>query len=117
MSSLSLERRRFLGGLGVAGLAYALPEMARFEAHGSIVHEVAKGDQMAATVPAGKIKFGVCGISHDHIYGITGAIKRGGGTLTKVWGQEPDKVAAFKKRFPEAEIVKTQDEVINDPQI
>src|SRR5437868_14266142 len=121
MSSLSLERRRVLGGLGVAGLAYALPEFARFDgsgtAHGSIIHEVAAGEQVAATVPKEKIKFGVCGISHDHIYGMTGAIKRGGGTLTKVWGQEPDKVEAFKKRFPEVEVAKTQDEVIDDPAI
>jgi len=112
-----LERRRFLEGLGAAGFACAMPSAFIPQAHGSIVHEVASGAQIAATVPKDRIKFGVCGISHDHVIGMTNAIKRGGGTLTKVWGGEPDKVAAFQKRFPEAKVVKTQQEVIDDPAI
>jgi len=117
MSGSSLERRRFLEGLGAAGFACALQSAFSAPAHGSIVHEVATRSQVAASVPKDRIKFGVCGISHDHIVGITNAIKRGGGVLTKVWGGEPDKIAAFQKRFPEAQLVKTQDEVINDPAI
>jgi predicted dehydrogenase len=54
-------------------------------------------------------------MSHDHIYGMVGAVQRGGGVLVAAWGGEEDKLAAFKKRFPDVKIVATQDEIINDP--
>src|SRR4051794_15591514 len=110
MSQSPMERRRFLEGLGAAGFTCALQSAFSASAQASIVHEVATGSQISAAVPQGRIKFGVCGISHDHIVGMTNAIQRGGGVLTKVWGAEPDKVASFQKRFPEAQVVKTQDE-------
>jgi predicted dehydrogenase len=117
MSQSSIERRRFLEGLGAAGFTCALQSAFSTSAHASIVHEVAVGAQIGVGAPKGRIKFGVCGISHDHIVGMTNAIKRGGGVLTKVWGAEPDKVGSFQKRFPEAQVVKTQDEIVQDPSI
>jgi predicted dehydrogenase len=71
----------------------------------------------AEEAPKYHIKFGVCGMSHDHIYGMVGAIQRGGGEMVAAWGGEADKIAAFTKRFPNAKIVKTQDEILNDPSI
>jgi predicted dehydrogenase len=117
MPGSSVERRRFLEGLGAAGFACALQSVFTAPAHGSIVHEVASGAQLKPTVSKGRIKFAVCGISHDHVVGMTNAIKRGGGALTMFWGAEPDKIASFQKRFPEAKLVKTQDEIIKDPSI
>ena len=67
--------------------------------------------------PKNHIKFAVCGISHDHIYGMVGAVQRGGGELVAIWGGEEDKLATFTKRFPDAKVVKTQDEILNDPSI
>ena len=67
--------------------------------------------------PKYHIKFAVCGMSHDHIYGMVGAIQRGGGEMVAAWGGEDDKVAAFTKRFPNVRIVKTQDEILNDASI
>jgi predicted dehydrogenase len=71
----------------------------------------------AEEAPKYHIKFAVCGMSHDHIYGMVGAIQRGGGEMVAAWGGEEDKIAAFTKRFPNAKIVKTQDEILNDPSI
>ncbi len=71
----------------------------------------------AEEAPKYHIKFSVCGMSHDHIYGMVGAIQRGGGEMVAAWGGEEDKIAAFTKRFPNAKIVKTQDEILNDPSI
>jgi predicted dehydrogenase len=71
----------------------------------------------AEETPKYHIKFAVCGMSHDHIYGMVGAIQRGGGEMVAAWGGEEDKIAAFTKRFPGARIVKTQDEILNDPSI
>ena len=46
--------------------------------------------------PKYHIKFAVCGMSHDHIYGMIGAIQRGGGELVAAWGGEPDKIASSR---------------------
>ena len=81
-------------------------------------------DAVAETVPAvpqekpkHHIRFGVCGISHDHIHSMIGAIQRGGGELVSAWGLEPDKLATFSKRYPDVKIAKTQDEVLDDKSI
>jgi predicted dehydrogenase len=67
--------------------------------------------------PKYHIKFAVCGMSHDHIYGMIGAIQRGGGEMVAAWGGEKDKLATFTKRFPNVKIVATQDEIVDDPAI
>jgi predicted dehydrogenase len=72
---------------------------------------------MEDAAPQYSIKFGVCGISHPHIYGMIEAVKRGGGVPTKVWALEPDLLAAFQKRYPDAAVAATQDEVIHDNSI
>jgi predicted dehydrogenase len=71
----------------------------------------------AGEAPKYRIKFAVCGMSHDHIYGMIGAIQRGGGEFVSAWGGEQDKLAGFKKRFPNVTIVNTQDEILNNPSV
>jgi predicted dehydrogenase len=109
-------RRDFLRGVGMTGLMAGVPAFASGDP-GRIVHEVAAPSQDAETKPKYSIKFAVCGMSHDHIYGMVGAVQRGGGVLTKVYGAEPDKVAAFKKKFPDAQYVNSEDEILNDSSI
>ena len=67
--------------------------------------------------PKHHIRFGVCGISHDHIHGMIGAIQRGGGELVSYWGAEPDKLAVFAKRYPNAKAARAQDEVLHDSSV
>jgi len=67
--------------------------------------------------PRHHIRFTVCGISHDHIHGMIGAIQRGGGELVSYWGAEPDKLAVFAKRYPGAKAARSQDEVLHDPSV
>src|SRR3979490_2837887 len=71
----------------------------------------------APEAPKHHIRFGVCGISHDHIHGMIGAIQRGGGELVSYWGAEPDKLAVFAKRYPGAKQARAQDEVLHDTSI
>ena len=108
-----LNRRSFLKTVSSAGMLAALPEAAFGGSH--IAHEVALPAQETTAPAKYSIKFSVCGMSHDHIYGMIGAIQRGGGVLVSAWGGEADKLAAFKKRFPDVKIAATQDEIINDP--
>ena len=113
------NRRSFLRTLGAAGLMAALPEgaIAAGPASGRIVYEsVQPQDEMDAK-PKYSIKFAVCGMSHDHIYGMIGAIQRGGGELVAAFGQEPDKLAAFTKRYPNVKMAQSEDAILNDPSI
>jgi predicted dehydrogenase len=67
--------------------------------------------------PRHHIRFAVCGISHDHIHGMIGAVARGGGELVAWWGEEPDKRAEFTRRYPNAKIARSQDEVLHDASV
>jgi predicted dehydrogenase len=102
---------------GSVAMMAGLPESAMaLGGSGRAVEESALPAQ-AEEAPKYHIQFAVCGMSHDHIYGMIGAIQRGGGQLVAAWGSEQDKLAAFKKRFPDVKIVATQDEILNDPSI
>ena len=108
-------RREFLKHASLLGSAamFAAPSFASSSL--PVIEETLPQQPEAA--PQHHIKFAVCGMSHDHIYGMIGAIQRGGGELVAAWGGEEDKLAAFTKRFPNVKIAKTQDEIIEDPSI
>ncbi len=111
-----LDRRMFLRGVGAAGLVSLAGEAGAIGPNGShIVHEVVAAEQEEK--PQYSVKFAVCGMSHDHIYGMIEAVRSGGGVLVAAWAGEPDKLANFKKRFPDVKIAATQDEIINDKSI
>jgi predicted dehydrogenase len=112
-------RREFLRAVGSAGLMAGVPALAEMSAvdPASVTYEVAQPDQNADAAPKYSIKFAVCGMSHDHIYGMVGAIQRGGGVLVAAYGAEPDKLANFKKRFPDVKIVSSEDAILDDPSI
>ncbi len=103
------KRREILeaAGLGSAALISAMA-MGAGEAQ---AETLAAAPQPA---PTHHIRFGVCGISHDHIHGMIGAIRRGGGELVSYWGAEPDKLAVFARRYPGARAARSQDEVLHD---
>lgn len=119
MHTEELNRRLFLRSLGAAGLLSTLPDsgVTSGPTSSGVVREVALPDQGSDAAPQHSINFAVCGMSHDHIYGMVGAIQRGGGVLVAAYGEEPDKVAAFTKRFPDAKMVKSEDEILNDSSI
>ena len=114
-----LNRRSFLQTLGATGLLSALPERAfgKAPARATAAYETVEPYQDADAKPRYSIRFAVCGMSHDHIYGMVGAMQRGGGVLVAAYGQEPDKLAAFAKRYPDVKMVKSEDEILNDPSI
>jgi predicted dehydrogenase len=122
MSADDMGRRAFLksaasGVLGSAGVVAGLSGMAfaAGPADAGVVYEVV--EQEVAAAPKFSIKFSVCGMSHDHIYGMVGAMQRGGGVLVSAYGTEPEKVAAFTKKFPEVKMVQSEEEILSDPSI
>jgi len=123
MSTVSTGRRDFLKQAGLMGpvamMAAGLPEsaMAFGSGQGHVIEQAVLPAAPAEEAPKNHIKFAVCGMSHDHIYGMIGAIQRGGGEMVLAWAGEEDKLATFKKRFPDVKIAKSQEEIIGDSSI
>jgi hypothetical protein len=113
----SVNRRGFLKAMSGAGVMSVFPEavLGLHPADSSnVIHEVAAPRQDADKTPKYSIRFSVCGISHDHIYGMVGAVLHGGGVLVAAYGAEPDKAVAFAKAFPQAKMVHSEEEILND---
>lgn len=120
MTDKSGGRRDFLRQAGLFGSAAMM---------GAFPHDVAAlgGERGGVRVdtpqarpdapPKYHIKFGVCGMSHDHIYGMISAIERGGGELVVMWADEDDKIAAAKQRYPNVKFARSQEEVLADASI
>ncbi len=64
-----------------------------------------------------KIRFSVININHTHIYGMTEAVTRGGGQLVSFYAKEPDLVAAFAKKYPQAKLASSKQEILEDKSI
>ena len=96
-----MHRRTMLTGAGLAGITAALPPellAAQSQSQGNAVS--------ADAAPAGpeptakhRIKFGVIGLDHAHIYGMTDAMIRGGGTPTAFFATDAKQIATFQKRY------------------
>ena len=114
----SIDRRNLLTGAsiaGLAGLAAALPGelLAQTQASGNAVS--------ADTAPSGpepqsrhKIRFGVIGLDHGHIYSMTDAMIRGGGIPIAFFAADPAQVATFRKRYPGVTLARSEDEILED---
>jgi len=116
------NRRAFLKQAGLFGsiamtTGFPASAMSLESARPQHIVEDAVSPLQTDGAPKYHIKFAVCGMSHDHIYGMISAVQRGGGEMVAAWAGEPDKLAAFTKRFPNVKIVKTLEEIIHDPSI
>ena len=113
-----VSRRSFLKATGPAGLmAGGLPGAALgFQAATQAAQEV--------TVPAGpqtkpkySIQFAVIGLDHNHILGMTDAVRRGGGELAAVYSANLPALADFQKRYPGVKVAASEDEILSNPSI
>jgi len=109
-----MDRREILQTLGLTTLV-PTAALGRVSGHTNVVAETLPGQ--VESKPEHSIRFAVCGMSHDHIYGMVGAIQRGGGELVAAFGAEPDKLAAFTKRYPDVKMAKSEAEILDDPSI
>lgn len=64
-----------------------------------------------------KIRFSAIGLNHGHIYGQVDAVLRGGGELVSFYAKEPELVAQFSKRYPNARLARSEKEIIEDGSI
>jgi predicted dehydrogenase len=120
MASLdSFDRRLFLKRIGSAGVFSVLPEgvLGAASSGGSVVYETAQPVEDLTATPKYSVRFAVAGMSHDHIYGMVGAMLRGGGELVSVYAAEPERGAEFLRRYPQAKKAASVDEILDDPAI
>ncbi len=66
---------------------------------------------------AARIRFAAIGLNHDHINGQCNALIRGGGELVSVYAKEPELLAAFTKKFPQAKVARSEKEILEDRSI
>jgi predicted dehydrogenase len=64
-----------------------------------------------------RLRFGVVGVNHSHIYGMVDAVVRGGGELASFHASEPDLAAEFARRYPAAKQVSDERPILEDPSI
>ena len=100
------SRREFLGSsFGAATIAFA----------GSKRRTRPQNSPVAARPP--RIKFAVIGVNHSHINGQVQTVTRGGGQLVSFYAKEPELAAAFSKRFPDTKLARSEQEILDDPNI
>lgn len=68
-------------------------------------------------VKAGEFVFAAMRLDHGHIYGMCNGLIEAGGTLKWVWDPDAGKVEAFKARFPDAKIARSEQEILQDPEV
>ncbi len=64
-----------------------------------------------------RIKFSVIGINHTHIYSQVQTVTKGGGQLFSFYAKEAELAAEFSKRYPQAKLVNTEKEILEDRSI
>jgi predicted dehydrogenase len=64
-----------------------------------------------------KIRFGVIGLNHGHIYGQTNLMLRAGGELVSFYAAEPELAEAYQKAYPQANLARSEAEILEDQSI
>jgi len=71
----------------------------------------------AAKAGASLIRFAAIGLNHGHIYGQVETVIRGGGELISFYAREPELTAAFSKRYPQAILARSEQDILDDKSI
>ncbi|MEP7008154.1 MAG: gfo/Idh/MocA family oxidoreductase, partial [Sphingomonas bacterium] len=117
-----IDRRSMLTGAGMAGFAAALPGNVFAQAMdaskgGNAIPEVVNTGAPTDPRPKHHIKFAVIGLDHNHIYGMTAAVIRGGGELVALYAKDPGQIASFRSKFGDVKLARSEAEILDDPSI
>ena len=110
----AVNRRAFVRGVSGSVAAMSLAPL----------HAGAQQMSGAATVEAQvaqpkwegppRLKFGVIGLNHGHITGMTDAIMRGGGELAWVYAKEPALLKQYQEKYPTVKVARSEAEILDD---
>jgi len=117
MPNDQVGRRQFIKGITASAAVISAAENAfGLDMERNIRYEQNAEQAGTAKAPP-KIKFAVIGINHYHIYSQTEAVLRGGGELVSLYAKEPDLSEAFLKRFSQAKVARSENEILEDSSI
>jgi predicted dehydrogenase len=122
MKQSNFDRRKFIKYTTAAatgiGLSAVIPDKAlATPAPLTDERDITVADEVIKTNPEPRIKFSVIGINHNHIYGMTDAIIRGGGELISLYAKEANLVADFTKKYPTVKLATSEKEILEDKSI
>jgi len=110
-----LNRRDFIKDTATAAAGMVLLPALPLSTTSQLVHQPVVNTPMKSIET--KIKFSVIGINHTHIYGMVDAVTRGGGQLVSFYAKEADLAAAFAKKYPQAKLAGSENEILGDPSV
>ncbi|TVR05455.1 MAG: gfo/Idh/MocA family oxidoreductase [Spirochaetaceae bacterium] len=65
----------------------------------------------------GEFPLGVVGLDHGHIYGMCNGLVEAGANVKLVYDPDPAKVDAFLRSYPDAQVARSEDEVLEDHEV
>ncbi|WP_442962121.1 Gfo/Idh/MocA family protein [Pseudogracilibacillus sp. SE30717A] len=68
-------------------------------------------------VKEGEFPIAAVALDHGHIYGMCNGLVEAGATIKWVYDQDEKKVADFLEKFPEAQVARSLDEVLEDEEV
>jgi len=68
-------------------------------------------------VKPGEFKIAAVSLDHGHIYGMCNGLVEAGAELKWVYDPDPAKVEAFLRRYPQAKAARSEQEVLQDPEV
>ncbi len=73
--------------------------------------------KVAPVVGDKEFAVGVTGLDHGHIYGMCNGLLEAGAWIKSVYDPDPKKVEDFVKAYPDVIVVKSEEELLSDPEI
>lgn len=64
-----------------------------------------------------KVRFAAIGLNHNHIYGQVYHLLRAGAELVWFFASEPDLIAEFSQKYPQAQLARSVEEILEDETI
>lgn len=111
----SLDRRKFMKETAIRASGFAFLPFLEEEIKVSKV--VLSKSKPALTFLAPRLKFGVIGINHGHIYSMSNSVIQGGGELHSFYAKEDDLAKDFLTRFPRAKRVTSEEEIYQNSEL
>lgn len=110
-----MNRRAFFSTVGTSGAAIGLWPAGAFDpARAGRATRVERAPRVQGPRGRPVVKFGVVGLNHGHVYSQVETVLANGGHLVSVYAREPELVAQFARRYPQATVARTEREVLDD---
>ncbi len=74
----------------------------------------AAASQPGPVVAPGEFSFAAVALDHGHIYGQCQGLIQAGATLRYVYDRDPARVAQFREKFPQAQVARSLEEILED---